>query len=125
LLHAGVLGPPNGPVRPEPEAMEALFGLTARLVDLGAVPESGLALQWSFADAPPWRLELTPAGARALPGETQSPDLRLRAKFGDWCDLLAGRANALRLGLSGRVRTSGRPAALLRLPRIFGRERLL
>jgi hypothetical protein len=123
LLRAGLIGPGDDPVVQDPEAIEIMFDTIARQADPRPVPP-GTTIAWDFADADPWHLVLGRAadgrGGTAAPGRPPSADLTLRCRFADWADVAAGRADARRLMLRGRLRPRGRPRVLLAMPRILG-----
>jgi hypothetical protein len=118
LLRAGYLGEPNGAVTPDPEATAILFDGLRRTVDTSAAP-SGAAVQWEFADAPPWHLRIDNGSASVSPGRVDHPDLTFRCRFGDWIDLTAGRVEPWRALVTRRVRPSGSLRMLARAPKLF------
>ena len=120
LLRANLIGPGDGPVVQDPEAVAIMFDTIARQADASAIPP-GTTVQWDFADGAPWHLVLDAArGSRAVAGRAASPDLVLRCRFADWADVSAGRADPRALVLRGRLRPRGRLRVLLALPRVFG-----
>jgi hypothetical protein len=119
LLEAGFLGPKNGPVRRDPEAVEILFDQMARAADTRAVP-AGLTLQYEFGDFEPWHLRLANGSSVAERGVAGGPDVVLRFKsFDDFVDLGAARADPRLLVLRGRLRPKGKLRLLAKLPKIF------
>jgi hypothetical protein len=121
LLKSNMLGEKVGPPSRSPEAIAALFDGIRRSADPRAVP-SGTAIQWDFADAEPWYLQLDNGSTRVSQGRHEHPDLVLRCRFEDWVDLVARRADPRQLLLRGRLRPRGSVRMLLRLPAIFGRS---
>src|SRR4029078_10224385 len=103
LLRAALIGPGDGPVRRDPEAVAIMFDTLARQADPRPVPP-GTTIAWAFDDAPPWHLVLDPAGSRALPGPAPRADLTLHSAFTDWADVAAGRAHPRALMLRRRPR---------------------
>jgi ribonucleotide reductase beta subunit family protein with ferritin-like domain len=120
LLRANLIGPGDGPVVQDPEAVAIMFDTIARQADAAAVPP-GTTVAWDFTDGAPWHLVLdAAAGSRAVAGRPSSPDLTLRCRFADWADVAAGRADPRALMLRGRLRPRGSVRVLLALPRVFG-----
>jgi ribonucleotide reductase beta subunit family protein with ferritin-like domain len=118
MLRAGFFGPGDDPVVADPEATEILFDSIRRTADTSVV-RPGTVIQWDFADAEPWYLTLQNGATSATQGRAAKPDLTLRCRFADWIDVVGGRADPARLLLRRRLRPSGDPRVLLRLPRIF------
>src|SRR3954471_23800280 len=119
LLEAGFLGPKNGPVRRDPEAVEILFDQMRRVADTRHVP-SGTTLQYEFGDFEPWHLRLENGATFAERGAVPAPDLTLRFKsFDDFVDIGAARADPRLLVLRGRLRPKGKLRLLAKLPMIF------
>jgi ribonucleotide reductase beta subunit family protein with ferritin-like domain len=119
LLRAGFIGPGDEGVSRDPEAIEIMFDTIRR----GAITDGvrpGTTIEWDFADAEPWHIVLDNGGSRALPGRASHADLRLRCRFEDWADVMAGREDPRRLMLRRRLRPKGSPRVLLALPRVFG-----
>ena len=119
LLEAGFLGPKNGPVRRDPEAVEILFDSMARAADPRFAPP-GMVLQYEFGDFEPWHLRLDNGTSTAEPGAAPAPDLVLRFRsFDDFVDIGANRADPRVLVLRGRLRPKGKLRLLAKLPKIF------
>jgi SCP-2 sterol transfer family len=120
LLRANLIGPGDGPVVQDPEAVAIMFDTIARQADASAVP-AGTTIAWDFTDGAPWHVVLdAAAGSRAVAGPAPRADLRLRCRFADWADVSAGRADPRALMLRGRLRPRGSLRVLLALPRVFG-----
>jgi ribonucleotide reductase beta subunit family protein with ferritin-like domain len=117
MLRAGYLGAPNGAVKPNREATEYMFDGLRRQFNTAAVPK--MTIQWDFSDAEPWQLRVENGEARIMPGKTDSADLVFRSRFQDWVDVVAGRADPVRLILTGRIRPRGGIRTLLRAPKLF------
>jgi ribonucleotide reductase beta subunit family protein with ferritin-like domain len=118
LLRAGFIGPGDEGVARDPEAIEIMFDTLRR----GAIADGlrpGTTIEWDFADAEPWHLVLDNGSSRALPGRAPRADLKLRCRFDDWADVMAGREDPRRLMLRRRLRPKGSPRVLLALPKIF------
>jgi len=117
LLRAGVLG--EGPVAAEPgdDVLSALFDLIARSVD--TTRSKGEVIQWSFADADPWHVEITAAGATPCRGHAPRASLTFRCSFADWADVVARRLSIERALLTRRLRMRGSPRVLMRLPKLL------
>jgi hypothetical protein len=105
LVWAGVLGEKAGPPKRDPETMAALFQMVEGGMDTDAAPAG--TLQWDFPDAEPWYLEVANGESRVKPGLATGATATLRLRYEDWVDLVAGRADAGKLALRGRVRPSG------------------
>jgi ribonucleotide reductase beta subunit family protein with ferritin-like domain len=119
LLRAGLIGPAEDGVSRDPEAVEIMFDTLRRnAVTDGMRP--GTTIEWDFADAEPWHLVLDNGGSRAVQGRASRADLRLRCRFDDWADVMAGRQDPRRLMLRRRLRPTGSPRVLLALPKVFG-----
>jgi hypothetical protein len=120
LLQANLIGPGDGPVVQDPEAVAIMFDTIARQADAAAVAP-GTTIAWDFTDGAPWHLVLdATGGSRAVAGPAAHPDLTLRCRFADWADVSAGRADPRALMLRRRLRPRGRLRVLLALPRVFG-----
>jgi ribonucleotide reductase beta subunit family protein with ferritin-like domain len=117
LLRANLIGP-GGPIDAAPEHVALLFDGMRRSANARAVP-AGTTIQWDFTDHQAWHLVLAPGATRAAPGPAADPDLRLRASLADFADVSAGRADARRLLLRGRLRPRGDLRLLARLPKVF------
>ncbi len=118
LLRANLIGPGDGPVSQDPEAVAILFDSLARQADTRAVAP-GTTIAWAFEDAPSWHLVLDPGGSAAVAGARPDADLTLRCRFADWADVFAGRVDARQLMLRRRLRARGRLRVLWALPRVF------
>jgi hypothetical protein len=119
LVRAGLLGPKNGPVSRDPEALEILFDTIRRQADPDAA-RPGTTIQWDFSDAEPWYLRCDNGATAVRRGRAPHADATLKLSFEDFADISAGRADPRLLMLKRRVRLRGRPAVLLRLPKILG-----
>jgi ribonucleotide reductase beta subunit family protein with ferritin-like domain len=118
LLQANLIGPGDGPVDQDPEAIAILLDTLRRQADPSHVP-AGTTVQWDFSDSGPWHMVLDPAGSAAAPGYAARADLTLRCRVADWADVTAGRADARRLLLRGRLRPRGDVRVLRALPRVM------
>jgi hypothetical protein len=92
--------------------MELLFSSVARAVDLRTVPAGPFVVQWAFPDADPWHVRIDNGATVAAAGRVARPDLELRARFGDWVDVVAGRLDPRRALATGRLRPKASPRAL-------------
>ena len=119
LLKANVMGEKLGPPSRDPEVLAAIFDGVRRSADPRAVPP-GTTIQWDFADAEPWYLQLDNGSTSVAPGRAPKPDLTLRCRYEDWVDVIAGRVDPRRLLLTGRLRPRGSVRMMLRLPAMFG-----
>lgn len=118
LLRAGLIGPAEDGVVQDPEAIEIMFDTLRRGANSDAV-RPGTTIEWDFADAAPWHLILDNGGSRAVPGHAPHADVRLRCRFADWADVMAGREDPRRLLARRRLRLKGRPRAMLALRHVF------
>jgi hypothetical protein len=118
LLRANLIGPGDGPVRQDPEAVAIMFDTLARQADARAVAP-GTTIAWAFDDGPPWHVVLDPAGSRAVAGPAPNADLTLHSRFADWADVAAGRADPRALMLRRRLRPRGSLRVLWALPRVM------
>ena len=118
LLRANLIGPGDGPVVQDPEAVAILFDSLARQADTRAVAP-GTTIAWAFEDAPSWHLVLDPGGSAAVAGARPDADLTLRCRFADWADVFAGAPTPAQLMLRRRLRPRGRLRVLWALPRVF------
>lgn len=118
LLRAGLIGPAEDGVVQDPEAIEIMFDTLRRGANSDAV-RPGTTIEWDFADAAPWHLVLDNGGSRAVPGHAPHADVRLRCRFADWADVMAGREDPRRLLARRRLRLKGRPRAMLALRHVF------
>ena len=118
LLRANLIGPGDGPVSQDPDAVAILFETLARQADASHVP-AGTTIAWDFDDAPPWHIVLDERGSTATAGLPPRPDLTLRCRFADWADVAARRADPRALMLRRRLRPRGRARVLWALPRVM------
>ena len=117
MLRAGYLGEPNGAVKPDREATEYMFDGLRRQFNTAAVPK--MTIQWDFTDAEPWQLRVENGEARIIQGRADHADLVFRSRFQDWVDVVAGRADPIRMILTGKIRPRGGIRTLLRTPKLF------
>ncbi|HEU4656416.1 MAG TPA: ribonucleotide-diphosphate reductase subunit beta [Capillimicrobium sp.] len=118
LIEAGLVGPKDVPVRPEPRAVAILFDTIRRQADASKVPP-GTVVQWDFADAEPWYLRCDDGATAVHRGRAPKADVTLKARFEDFADVTAQRADPRWLMLRGRIRAKGNPRLLLKLPKLF------
>jgi putative sterol carrier protein len=118
LLSAGMLGPKNGPVKRDPEAIEVLMDTMRR----GAVPEAapaGMTIQWDFTDTDPWFLRVDNGSTAVERGRAEQPDVTMKMAFEDFVDVAAERADPRMLMLKGRIRPRGKLRALARMRKVL------
>jgi SCP-2 sterol transfer family len=120
LLQAGFLGEKDGPPARDPQSVALLFDTVRRAVDTRRAPSEPLTLQWEFSDAPPWHLRVANGSTAAEAGRADHADLELRCRYEDWVDLVAGRLDARRALISGRLRPRGSLRSLWAARRLFG-----
>ena len=120
MLQAGLIGEGNGPAPRDPETMAMLFDSLRRGIDLRQAPDRGVTLQWDFPDAEPWHLRLDGGAATVAPGYAVEADVTYRVRYDDFVDVFAGRLDARKAILTGRLRPHGSPTALWATRRLFG-----
>jgi hypothetical protein len=120
MLEAGFLGEGNGPPPRDPVRMELLFDMLRRGVDHRHTPPEPLTLQWDFPDAEPWHLRVANGDSVPAPGFAEHPDVTFRVRYDDFVDVFAGRLDARRAMLTGRMRPRGSLKALWSARRLFG-----
>jgi len=118
MVKAGLLGEPNGAPSKDPEIMRIFFqnvkfGMDTRHADGIKV------VQWDFADAEPWHVRIDNGSTRAEQGRVEDPDVTLKCRYGDWVDIVAGRADPRLSMLTGKIRPSGKLSAIWKTRRIF------
>jgi hypothetical protein len=118
LVRAGYLGEKVGPPSTEREDMRMLFEAVAAGLDVSRAHEPG-TIQWDFPDAEPWHVVVANGSTRAEPGRAEGATVTLRARFEDFVDITAGRADPRRLALRGRLRPRGDVRWLWRARRMF------
>lgn len=119
MYAAGYIGPRDGQAARDEHSMSLLFEEIARSARTDVLP-AGSTIQWSFADATPWYVELNNGSTAAHRGRADQPTLTLETRFDDWVDLIAGRADARALLLKRKLRPSGDLRSLVKLPKLFG-----
>ncbi|UUY05806.1 SCP2 sterol-binding domain-containing protein [Svornostia abyssi] len=119
MYAAGYIGPRDGQAARDEHSMSLLFEEIARSARTDVLP-AGSTIQWSFADATPWYVELNNGSTAAHRGRAEQPTLTLETRFDDWVDLIAGRADARALLLKRKLRPSGDLRSLVKLPKLFG-----
>ena len=118
LLRTGILGEPNGGMKRTPEAMALLRDTMRRSLDTRHAPE-GFVVALEFNDAEPFHLRVQGGEAEVIAGSAPRADLRFRCSVQDWVDVMAGRADARRHMLRGRIRPGGSLKGLLKAPKVF------
>jgi len=118
LLRANLIGPGDGPVRQDLEAVAILFDTLARQADPRPVP-AGTTIAWDFEHGDPWHIVVDPHGSTAAPGLPARADVVIRCRFADFADVAASRADPRALMLRRRLRPRGRLRVLWALPRVF------
>jgi putative sterol carrier protein len=68
---------------------------------------------------PTWHLLVDNGSTKAVQGEAERPDLRLRLSWQDWADIVGERLSPLQAVATGRLRPRGNPLALRKLMRVF------
>jgi hypothetical protein len=67
LLRANLIGPGDGPVVQDPDAIAIRFDTLRRQADPSPVA-AGTTIQWEFTDSEAWHIVLNPAGCTAARG---------------------------------------------------------
>lgn len=119
LLRARLIGPKDGPIVHDPEAIAILFDTLRRQANAEAMAP-GTTIQWEFPDEQPWFLRVDNGATAVTQGRTPDPDVTLTSSFEDFADVAAGRLDARVLLLKRRLRATGKPRLLIKLPRLFG-----
>jgi hypothetical protein len=119
LVRFGFMGAGDIPPARHEQAQAVLFDMVRRAVDPGTAAGRPTTIQWDFTDLRPWHLRVDNGATAASPGRAERPDVTLRLAYGDFVDVIAGRADPRRLLLRGRLRPRGSLRALARLPRLF------
>ncbi len=123
LAKRGVIGSRSRPTERDAETLELLFDTMRRSVN----PDHGLrkptTIEWDFTDPDmqPWHITIANGSSAAASGPAAKADLRLRTSYQDWADIIGNRLDPRRAMLTRRLRFSGNPLLLARLPRIFPR----
>lgn len=119
LARAGITGPRQGPAKRDHETMAILFDQIRRSIN----PEHGLStpitIQWDFADADPWHINIDNGKSTASPGRLADADLRFRVSYDDWVDVVGRRTTPKRLLLTRKLRPRGSLRLIAQLPRLF------
>ena len=118
MVKAGLLGEPNGAPSKDPEIMRIFFqnvkfGMDTRHADGIKV------VQWDFADAEPWHVQIDNGSTRAEQGRVEDADVTLKCRYGDWVDIVAGRTDPRMSMLTGKIRPKGKLSAIWKTRRIF------
>jgi hypothetical protein len=101
--------------------VEVFFASVAAGLDHRQAPPEPGTIQWDFTDAEPWHLQVANGDSRAARGRVEEPTVRVRCRFEDWVDVVAGRQDALKLAARGRLRPTGDLRWLWRARRMFPR----
>jgi putative sterol carrier protein len=121
LARAGITGVREGPTRRDAATVALLFDVISRNVN----PEHGLrkptTFQWEFTDPDieTWHVTVDNGSSAAASGPASAADLRLCVAYQDWVDIVAGRLDARRAFITGRLRPRGNPLLLARMARVF------
>ena len=124
LAKAGVIGVRERPTDRDPETVALLFDTIRRQVN----PNHGLrrptTYQWDFTDPDisSWHLTVDNGSSSVAEGPAPHADVRLRASWQDWADMVGERLDPLRAVATGRLRPRGNPLALARLGKVFPRR---
>ena len=121
MLQAGLLGEPNGPAKRDPATMELLFDVVGRSVDHRHAPSRPIVLEWDFADADPWHLNVDNGSTQARAGRAANADVTLRCRYDDFVDVIAARADARTLLMRGKLRPRGSARSLWAARNLFPR----
>ncbi|MGI8623579.1 MAG: SCP2 sterol-binding domain-containing protein [Solirubrobacteraceae bacterium] len=106
LLACGYIGEKTGPPSTDPDDVRLLFETVATGFEGAAAAEPGM-IQWELTDAEPWHIAVAGGSTQARPGRVENPRLRLRVRFEDLVDVVAGRKDPRRLVATGRLQPRG------------------
>jgi hypothetical protein len=120
MLQAGLLGEGNGATPRDPATMELLFDSLRRGIDFRHAPPGPVTLQWEFPDAEPWHLRVADGSTAVGPGYVEGADITYRVRYDDFVDVFAGRLDARKALMTGRLRPRGSVKALWLTRRLFG-----
>jgi hypothetical protein len=121
LLEAGVTGEPVPEPDSSPEVQQMVFDVIARSADPSAVNGKPVTIQWRFTDAAPWHVRIDNGTTSAAPGEAPDADLTLETSWRGWLEVSTWGGDPRRAMLRRKLRPSGNPLVLLRMPKIFPR----
>jgi hypothetical protein len=120
MLEAGLLGEGNGAPPRDPATMQLLFDMLRRGVDPRHAPPHPVTLQWDFPDAEPWHLRVDNGSTDVAAGFAEDPDVTFKVRYEDFVDVFAGRLDARKAVLTGKLRPRGSVKALWATRRLFG-----
>jgi 1,2-phenylacetyl-CoA epoxidase catalytic subunit len=119
LLHAGVLGD-AAPLHVSDEALHLIFTGLARVANMRGPTALPGAIQWSFTDAGPWRVQPERDQAVARPGAAAAPLLIFHCSVEDWARIAGRKMDTRWAVLSRRLKIEGDLKLALRLPALLG-----
>lgn len=119
LLRAGVFGS-AAPLRMDDEILTMLFEGLQDVMNMRQPSIVPGAIQWDFSDAPPWYVEPAAGRACARQGRADAPVLTLRCSVEDWARIAGDKLNPTIALVTRRLKISGEPKLMLRLPAILG-----
>lgn len=113
FLRSGVLGGVV-PVHADEHILALVFDSIERLANMRPSTLSG-AVQWRFAEAPPWYVERIGTRVRAQRGEAEAPVLTLHCRVADWLRIAGQQLDPRWAVVTGRLRLEGSLGLALRL----------
>jgi ribonucleotide reductase beta subunit family protein with ferritin-like domain len=120
LLRAGVFGY-SYPLRLDDEVIALMFDGLELVVNMPNAARVPGPIQWEFANADPWYLDPTSAHVYARHGRATAPLVTLRCRIEDWSAIAGRKLDPRWALLTRRLKVSGPPAVVLRLPAILGK----
>lgn len=119
LLRAGVFGN-VAPLRIDDEILTMLFEGLQDVMNMRPPSHVPGAIQWDFTDAPPWYVEPASDRVYACQGRASAPVLTLRCSVDDWARIAGDKLNPTVALVTRKLKLSGDPKLMLRLPSILG-----
>jgi putative sterol carrier protein len=119
LARANIIGERKGPASRDPEDMALLFDAVRNSMDRRHSPARPVTIQWDFADAQPWHLDIDNGRTAAVQGRAESPDVTFRCRYEDWVDLIAGHEDPRMAIAKGKLRPRGSLRMLWRSQKLF------
>ena len=110
----------NGAPPRDPATMALLFDMLRRGIDHRHAPAGPVTLQWDFPDAEPWHLRVDNGSTAVAPGFAADAEVVFKVRYEDFVDVFAGRLDARKAVMTGRLRPRGSLRALWSTRRLFG-----
>ncbi|MDO9354579.1 MAG: ribonucleotide-diphosphate reductase subunit beta [Solirubrobacteraceae bacterium] len=119
LLDAGYVGDGTLPKSKRPEDVEVLFSMIANVIE-AYPPKDGTVVQFDLTDVGARHYVRSGGELEYHQGPHPAPSVSLRLSLDDFADLIAERANPVKLLLLRRLRISGDRGLLMGSRSIFG-----